>query len=335
MSFQGAACSSNRSLFDTSSVASISLISDPCPRFARMFFPPEPWMTKVLVLESDNAFASELVNELEKLDCDVRVIDDGNVGLQMAAADPPDLILLSIELPRMNGFSVCNKLKKDPSLKAVPLIIMSSESSDETFEQHRRLRTRAEDYVHKPVAFSDLLEHIRRFVRIGSQSDIMSVDNAIIIDDEIVFEEERDDETRTEMMDRPGIDLASTYEQPLADDPHRAAVSVDLDVDQFADAAFDRLLGKGRRRGMRKARPHHPRRRPGLKRRRYLRPSRRPPRTSRPPPRPSPRRGPSPLRPQRSPPRPAWRSHPCDRAAGGSKTRGRTACSARAVTARS
>ncbi len=109
--------------------------------------------TKVLVFESDSAFAGELRDELGHLGCTTTVVDDGNVGLQQAASDKPDLILLSIELPRMNGFSVCNKLKKDPGLKDVPLIIMSSESSDETFEQHKKLRTRAEDYVHKPIAF--------------------------------------------------------------------------------------------------------------------------------------------------------------------------------------
>src|SRR5262249_57676219 len=123
--------------------------------------------TKVLVFESDAAFASELRNELGKLGCVTTVVDDGNAGLQQAANDRPDLILLSIELPRMNGFSVCNKLKKDPSLKDVPLIIMSSESSDETFEQHRKLRTRAEDYVHKPISFGELLSHIQSFVRLG------------------------------------------------------------------------------------------------------------------------------------------------------------------------
>ena len=103
--------------------------------------------TKVLVFESDSAFAGELRSELGKLGCATTVVDDGNVGLQQAGSDKPDLILLSIELPRMNGFSVCNKLKKDPGLKDVPLIIMSSESSDETFEQHKKLRTRAEDYA--------------------------------------------------------------------------------------------------------------------------------------------------------------------------------------------
>ena len=120
---------------------------------------------KVLVFESDPAFAGELRTELGNLGCSTTVVDDGNVGLQQAASDKPNLILLAIELPRMNGFSVCNKLKKDPNLKDVPLIIMSTESSDETFEQHKKLRTRAEDYVHKPIGFPDLLERIRALAR--------------------------------------------------------------------------------------------------------------------------------------------------------------------------
>ena len=65
-------------------------------------------MTKVLVFESDSSFAGELRTELGLLGCTVQVVDDGNVGLQVATSDRPDLILLSIELPRMNGFSVCN-----------------------------------------------------------------------------------------------------------------------------------------------------------------------------------------------------------------------------------
>src|ERR1700726_325876 len=140
--------------------------------------------TKVLVFESDPAFAGELRSELAKLGCSPTVVDDGNVGLQQAASDKPDLILLSIELPRMNGFSVCNKLKKDANLKDVPLIIMSSESSDETFEQHKKLRTRAEDYVHKPIAFGELLGHIQSFVPLGAPRP-SETDSSIVIDDEI------------------------------------------------------------------------------------------------------------------------------------------------------
>src|SRR5690349_2007216 len=143
-------------------------------------------MTKVLVFESDPSFAGELRTELGRLGAAVQVVDDGNYGLQVASADRPDLILLSIELPRMNGFSVCNKLKKDAQLKDVPLVIMSSESSEETFEQHRKLRTRAEDYVHKPLAFGELLQHIRVFVPLdaaGPESDAIVIDDVDMIDD--------------------------------------------------------------------------------------------------------------------------------------------------------
>src|SRR5580698_5745363 len=146
-------------------------------------------LNKVLVFESDPAFAAELRSEFAHLGCSTTVVDDGNVGLQQASSDRPDLILLSIELPRVNGFSVCNKLKKDPGLKDVPLIIMSSESSDETFEQHKKLRTRAEDYVHKPVAFGELLQHIQGFVALGARPSAAphapEGEGAIVIDDEI------------------------------------------------------------------------------------------------------------------------------------------------------
>jgi CheY-like chemotaxis protein/chromosome segregation ATPase len=193
--------------------------------------------TKVLVFESDLVFAGELRSELGSLGCTTTVVDDGNVGLQQAASEKPDLILLSIELPRMNGFSVCNKLKKDPNLKDVPLIIMSSESSDETFEQHKKLRTRAEDYVHKPVAFGELLQHIQGFVQLGSVAGA-EADGAIVIDDEIevgASDYLLDDDDNSQTM------VVSS--SAMGDLPGRKVEKVDADVDAFAESAFGRMTG--------------------------------------------------------------------------------------------
>src|SRR5208337_1453462 len=158
---------------------------------------PTAMSTKVLVFESDPAFAGELRNELGKLGCTTTVVDDGNVGLQQAGAEKPDLVLLSIELPRMNGFSVCNKLKKDVNLKDVPLIIMSSESSDETFDQHKKLRTRAEAYVHKPIKFHDLLQQIQSFVAIEAEEMAATGDIEI---EEVSPESLDDPGSRTEIL---------------------------------------------------------------------------------------------------------------------------------------
>ena len=193
--------------------------------------------TKVLVFESDSAFASELRNELGNLGCATTVVEDGNLGLQQAAAEKPDLILLSIELPRMNGFSVCNKLKKDPGLKDIPLIIMSSESSDETFEQHKKLRTRAEDYVHKPVAFGELLQHIQSFVPLGAPA--ADPEGVIVIDDEIEvgstdYVIDDDDASSTVVASSASVAPES-----------RKLDKVDADVDAFAESAFGRITAPG------------------------------------------------------------------------------------------
>jgi DNA-binding response OmpR family regulator/chromosome segregation ATPase len=185
--------------------------------------------TKVLVFESDPSFAGELRTELGKLGCNTTVVEDGNVGLQQASGDKPDLILLSIELPRMNGFSVCNKLKKDAALKDVPLIIMSSESSDETFEQHKKLRTRAEDYVHKPIAFGELLQHIQGFVQIGGEAG-SDGEAGIVIEEDIDAGDYLVEDGAVESID----------EESTAP-PVKEMDKVDADVEEFADAAFGRL----------------------------------------------------------------------------------------------
>ena len=144
-------------------------------------------MTNVLVFESDSDFAKTLQTGLGTLGCATTVVDDAEQGMKMAESQRPDLILLSIELPRMNGFSVCNKLKRNAALKDVPLIIMSSDSTDEPFEQHKRLRTRAEDYLHKPISVDQLVERIRSFVPL--QSPAAEEGDDLVIEDEIEIEE--------------------------------------------------------------------------------------------------------------------------------------------------
>lgn len=188
--------------------------------------------TQVLVFESDAAFAQELEVGLAAYDCQTTVVDDANAGLAAAANDKPDLILLSIELPRMNGFSVCNKLKRDAALKDVPLIIMSSDSTEETFEQHRRLRTRAEDYVHKPITVGDLVTHIQELLPLQSATE---GDESIIIDDDVEIE---DAEALGEIDDDIEIEEAEVV-------PSGRDAPVDQEVDDFTEQAFGALMGDG------------------------------------------------------------------------------------------
>ena len=184
--------------------------------------------TKVLVFESDAAFAGELRTELGRLGMVAQVVDDGYAGLMAAASERPDLILLSIELPRMNGFSVCNKLKKDPALKDVPLIIMSSDSSEETFDQHRKLRTRAEDYVRKPIAFGELLEHMRPFVKVENGRPPRAATKM-----------RSSSTTRSSSMAWRQRRREAAAEETTE---VSSAANVEAEVEAFANTAFDRLM---------------------------------------------------------------------------------------------
>lgn len=189
-------------------------------------------MPKVLIFESDESFAGELSQGLMQHHCNVTVVGDATEGLQVAASDRPDLVLLTVELPRINGFSVCNKLKRDPGLKGVPLIIMSSDSDEETFNQHRSLKhSRAEDYVKKPVSFSDLLPRISALLPLAS-------------DESMIDSESESSETRDSYLDVDD-DLEDDEIEPISVqeiDELVASEPVDEEVDEFTEAAFDNIF---------------------------------------------------------------------------------------------
>ncbi len=119
---------------------------------------------KILLIESDTAFAGEMASALEEKGFEARVSDDGKEGLDLARDLRPSAIVLCVELPKMSGYSICNKLKKDDDLRSIPLVIISAEATPETFEQHKKLKTRAEDYLIKPFPPSELVDRIGALV---------------------------------------------------------------------------------------------------------------------------------------------------------------------------
>jgi CheY-like chemotaxis protein len=118
----------------------------------------------VLLIESDTSFARDMSAALESKGFGVRTSSEGKEGVELARALRPDCVVLCVELPGLSGYSWCNRLKKDDVLKAIPLVITSSEATPETFEQHRKLKTRAEDYLIKPFLPATLVERVGALV---------------------------------------------------------------------------------------------------------------------------------------------------------------------------
>jgi CheY-like chemotaxis protein/DNA repair exonuclease SbcCD ATPase subunit len=210
-------------------------------------------MRNVLIFESDHQFANVLQAELSSRSCDVSIVEDATVGLQQAANSPPDLILLCTELPRMNGFSVCNRLKRDPKLQDVPVIIMSANASEETFQQHRNLpKKRADDYVHKPISFDELLPRIQRLMPLdgatpeGNQG-AQSANDDLVLEDDIELEDVDDlvdDLVVAEEVEEHGAELDQEVAKMEAEGGADVSVVDDNDDDfgDFAEEAFEAVI---------------------------------------------------------------------------------------------
>lgn len=135
----------------------------------------------VLLIENDSAFARAMSSALESRGYGVRTSPDGKEGFELARALHPDCVVLCVELPGLSGYSWCNRLKKDGDLKSIPLVITSSEATPETFDQHRKLKTRAEDYLLKPFPPETLVERVGALV--GPPGQGLDGEELVTLDD--------------------------------------------------------------------------------------------------------------------------------------------------------
>ncbi|EKD78395.1 MAG: Two component transcriptional regulator, winged helix family [uncultured bacterium] len=103
--------------------------------------------TKVLIVEDDK-FLSELIStKLDKEGFNIALAGDGETGLKKAEEFKPEIVLLDIMLPGMDGFEVLEKLKASPELKKIPVIILSNFGQESKVE--RGLQLGAVDYLVK------------------------------------------------------------------------------------------------------------------------------------------------------------------------------------------
>ncbi len=123
---------------------------------------------KILLIDDDPDFVQATRMVLESKPYQVVVAFDGDEGLAKAKEEKPDLILLDIIMPRMDGFKVCEMLKSDPELSAIPVIMITSFSErvgETSLAMSQGLALEAEDFVDKPVAPAELLIRVERQLR--------------------------------------------------------------------------------------------------------------------------------------------------------------------------
>jgi CheY-like chemotaxis protein len=157
----------------------------------------------LLCIEPDAATVDQIRGELAPYGFSIESIPNGDEAIEWGRSNKPAVIILSVE-PRKVGYAICNKLKRSPSLREVPLVLISSEETLATFEQHRKLKSRADEYLLKPLDATELVAKLDALVGLGAKqkTDEMDVqeldldaDIVIADDDDIAIVGSADDES--------------------------------------------------------------------------------------------------------------------------------------------
>lgn len=104
---------------------------------------------EALLVEDSQTQAMQIKETLESVGLRVRVAHDGAEGLREAVANPPQLIVLDVNLPGMDGFQICRRLKRTPSTQHIPIIMLTDQDSAQATMSG--LRAGADDYIPKDV----------------------------------------------------------------------------------------------------------------------------------------------------------------------------------------
>ncbi|MBD2329598.1 MAG: two-component system response regulator [Alkalinema sp. CACIAM 70d] len=120
-------------------------------------------MSTVLVVE-DSVTQREMITDLLKgSGLSVTIASDGVEALEQIQGQCPDLVVLDIVMPRMNGYEVCRRLKSDPKTQNVPVVMCSSKG--EEFDRYWGMKQGADAYIAKPFQPTELVGTVKQLLR--------------------------------------------------------------------------------------------------------------------------------------------------------------------------
>ena len=115
-------------------------------------------MPRILIIEDNEQNRDALSRRLQRRGYDIITAVDGQEGVAMAEAERPDLILMDLNLPDVDGWEATRRLKEAPETRAIPIMAMTAHAI--AGDQERALQAGCDDYHAKPVDFQRLLTQI-------------------------------------------------------------------------------------------------------------------------------------------------------------------------------
>jgi DNA-binding response OmpR family regulator len=117
-------------------------------------------MPNILVVEDDNSLRETLVYNLKRQEYNVQAVGDGLIAVKMARDNHPDLVLLDLMLPGLDGFEVCRILRQEMN---IPILILTAR--DDEIDRVIGLEIGADDYITKPFSMRELMARVKAHLR--------------------------------------------------------------------------------------------------------------------------------------------------------------------------
>ncbi|HEV8129933.1 MAG TPA: response regulator [Acidobacteriota bacterium] len=125
-------------------------------------------MPKILLVEDNEMNRDMLSRRLERRGYRVAIALDGEQGVAMAGSEAPDLVLMDMSLPVLDGWEAARRLKAVPETRAIPIIALTSHAM--VGDREKAIEAGCDDYDTKPVEFQRLLEKIEAILAKGTPS---------------------------------------------------------------------------------------------------------------------------------------------------------------------
>jgi two-component system OmpR family response regulator len=131
----------------------------------RQVRPAQPRRYRALVVDDERDFRHLMTIFLRRseMPIDVDTVCTGAEALRHAEAQPPDLILLDVMMPEMDGFEVCRQLRADDRTRAIPILMLTA--LDDVADRTRAFLVGTDDYLGKPFDRGELLARVRRILQ--------------------------------------------------------------------------------------------------------------------------------------------------------------------------
>jgi CheY-like chemotaxis protein len=120
-------------------------------------------MPKILLVEDNEMNRDMLSRRLEKRGYTLSIAVDGGAGIALAKSEPPDLILMDMSLPIIDGWEATRQLKADPATAGIPIIALTAHAMDS--DRQKAIAAGCDDFDTKPVELSRLLGKIEELLK--------------------------------------------------------------------------------------------------------------------------------------------------------------------------